>query len=186
MSQNNNCVTLRQYLDNAGSIWAAINSLEPFPFITDEVQLEYMQTLNYGERIMAKAFIGVTVDDAAAQIILLYKDKWDKVMDFQNFAGNIGVTSGRKIGGNVTTNTHKLGDGETINSVAAYNSINMVKDNATDFNNQETITEEVIKDTTDETFSVKAAFENLPLVERTNIINIVLKDVASYLTLSVY
>ncbi|MFW3387914.1 UNVERIFIED_CONTAM: hypothetical protein RF648_18090, partial [Kocuria sp. CPCC 205274] len=122
----NNCVTLRNYLDNGGSIWAAINALEPFPFITDEAQLEYMQTLNYGERIMAKAFKDVTVEDAAAQIILLYKDKWDKVVEFQNVAGNIGVTTGRKIGGNTTTNTHKMGDGETVNSTAALNSADLV------------------------------------------------------------
>ena len=38
----------------------------------------------------------------------------------------------------------------------------------------------------EENLSLKSLFDNLPLIERTNIINIVLKDVSNYLTISVY
>lgn len=181
----NNVTTLREWLGN-DSIWGAIKSGQNFPFIGDATELDLMQVINYGSRNMFTGFNGISVTVAAGQIIKLYSDKWNKLYSFQNKIDNIGVTSSRTIGDNTTVNTHKLGDGETINTTAAYNSDEMVKDSGVDFNNQETITEDTQKDSTDETFSIQAAFQNLPLVEKTNIINIVIKDVASYLTTSIY
>lgn len=182
----NNTQTLRQWIGDE-SIWGAIKSGQDFPFIgSDAGELDLMLSINYGSRNMFTGFNGISVTVAAGQIIKLYSDKWNKLYNFQNTIDNIGATSSRKSGGNTIVNTHKLGDGENINSTAAFNSPDMVKDTSTDYNNQETITEDTQKDSTDETFSIKAAFENLPLVERTNIINIVLKDVATYLTTSIY
>lgn len=179
-------MSLRKWLETQGSLIEAIEALNPFPFITDAKQLEYMLLLNYGQRTVFTPMEGVDVNDMAAQIILAYKDKWDKVFDLSNSLGNIGATQSRKIGGKVTTNKTEKADGETINSTAAFNSPDMMKDNAVDFNNEKTTTTEVINDGTDETISLKAAFTNLPLLEQTNIINVVLKDVANYITVSVY
>ncbi|MFX0586150.1 hypothetical protein ACOARR_12615, partial [Glaesserella parasuis] len=62
----------------------------------------------------------------------------------------------------------------------------LIVDNSDVKNDVETTSGKADKSGKEETVSIKNLFDNLPLFERTNIINIVLKDVATYLTINIY
>lgn len=178
---------LRSYLAG-GSIFTAIQTVENFPFFVDNTpaDLDYMLNLNYGSRQMFSAFIEVEIDVVAKHIAKLYGDKWNQLISFNSTAVNIGANSSTKTTGSEKTIGTKQDTSDTTNKVSAFNSDDLIVDtgnnNITDGNN----TLDIDRDSLVETFNLQTAFNNLSLVEKTNIINVVLKDVATYLTVSVY
>lgn len=77
-------------------------------------------------------------------------------------------------------------DDNSTHKVTAFNSDELVTDYSDVKAEVETTSGESDKTGKEESVSIKNLFENLPLFERTNIINIVLKDVATYLTIDIY
>lgn len=180
--------TLRQYLDGQ-SIWGAIKLAHNFPFINndeDVATLDLMQSLNFGQKIVFSAFTGVNINSVAGQIVKLYSDKWNKLIEANNLAANIGANNTHKITENINFTGDKNGTGETDNKVSAYNSDDLITDTGASNNTTEKNITETVRSVTDETFNLQTAFNNLSLVEKNNIIGTVLKDVSNYLTVSVY
>ena len=99
---------------------------------------------------------------------------------------NLAANSSRKIKGTVSEKGTGNTQSDTENKIAAFNSDTLVTDGGTSNTSDNTTNKDTARESTDETFNLKSLLENLPLVERTNIINIVLKDVSNYLTVSIY
>ena len=181
-------VSLKQYLGTE-NIFDIIKSLHSFPFLEGEGKTEdlnNMLLINYGQRGLFSGFKDITVTNSAKYIVTIYADKWDKAIIAAANINNLAANSSRKIKGNVT----EMGTGntksDTENKVAAFNSDTLVTDGGTSNTSDNKTTKDTDRESTDETFNLKSLFDNLPLVERTNIINIVLKDVSNYLTVSIY
>ena len=75
---------------------------------------------------------------------------------------------------------------DVTNKVSAFNSDDLLVDTGSTTVADENTTQDVDRDSLVETFNIQTAFNNLSLAEKTNIISVVLKDVATYLTVSVY
>ena len=180
-------VNLRGYL-TGGSIFTAIQTTNNFPFFVgnDAADLDYMLTLNYGQRLMFSAFIDVPVNTVAKHIVKLYGDKWDGLIKFNESVANIGAVSSVKTTGKQKTTGVKTDNTDVTNKVSAFNSDKLLVDTGSTTVGDENTTQDVDRDSLVETFNIQTAFNNLPLAEKTNIINVVLKDVANYLTVSVY
>ncbi len=90
-------VNLRSYL-TGGSIFTAIQTIKNFPFFAGDAatDLDYMLTLNYGQRQMFSAFIDVPINTVANHIVKLYGDKWDALISFNESGANIGAISNIK------------------------------------------------------------------------------------------
>ena len=180
-------VNLRGYL-TGGSIFTAIQTTNNFPFFVgnDAADLDYMLTLNYGQRLMFSAFIDVPVNTVAKHIVKLYGDKWDGLIKFNENGANIGAVSSIKTTGKQKTTGVKTDNTDVTNKVSAFNSDELLVDTGTTTVGDENTTQDVDRDSLVETFNIQTAFNNLPLAEKTNIINVVLKDVANYLTVLAY
>lgn len=180
-------VNLRGYL-TGGSIFTAIQTTNNFPFFVgnDAADLDYMLTLNYGQRLMFSAFIDVPVNTVAKHIVKLYGDKWDGLIKFNENGTNIGAVSSIKTTGKQKTTGVKTDNTDVTNKVSAFNSDELLVDTGSTTVGDENTTQDVDRDSLVETFNIQTAFNNLPLAEKTNIINVVLKDVANYLTVSAY
>ena len=182
------CVSLKQYLGTQ-NIFEIIKSLYTLPFIEGKGKTEdlnNMLLINYGQRGLFSGFKDITVANSAKYIITIYADKWDKLIISAAGITNLAANNSRKIKGTVSEMGKGNTKSETENKVSAFNSDTLVTDGGASSTSDNTTTRDTDRESTDETFNLKSLFDNLPLVERTNIINIVLKDVSNYLTVSIY
>lgn len=180
-------VTLRSYL-TGGSIFTAIQTIEDFPFFVDNTpaDLDIMLSLTHGRKTMFSTFLDVDINDAAKFIVKTSGDKWNKLIAFNSLDISLGADSSHKIKGNEKQTGNKNDVSITENKVSAFNSDVLITDTGNSNTLEETTDKEIIRDSTDDKISFKSAYENLSLADKTNIISTVLKDVANYLTVSVY
>lgn len=178
-------MTLRQLLKQF-SLWDSINSIESFSFIQDPIKLDLQQVINYGDRQVFKGFLDLTEVELAEMIVLNFKDKWNYII-----AANIGdidltsdTTKRTKI---ISTKEGKISGSEnTVNKVSGYNSEDLIIDNGNELVKVEDTTGGTSSEKIESSSNLKSLFNNLPLVEQSNIINIVLLDVSKFLTVSIY
>ena len=178
-------ITLGQVLENE-SIFTRIQSLSPYPFF-DTMLPEDMDTaliINYGERVVYHKLHNLNLDKLARIINSLYGSNWEKLitintLDFKSVAEKIV---------NETTNNNVIstGSNSTDNKVSAYNSDELVTDTKDVGNSTNTEDLTGTKQTSEKTISLQTAYNNLLLTQKVNILNTVLKDVSSYLTLGIY
>ena len=185
-----NCerVSLKQYLGDT-NIFTIIKSIHSFPFLEgegDTDDLNNMLLINYGQRGLFSGFKDITVENSAKYLIKIYADKWDKLILSAAFIDNLAANNSRKIKGKVTETGTKNTVSDTTNKVSAFNSDALVDDSGANNTGDENTSRITDRESTDDSYNLKTLLENLPLVERTNIINIVLKDVSNYLTVSIY
>lgn len=179
--------TLKGYLADA-NIFTSIKAIENFPFLVggSSDELNMMLKINYGQKIMFSGMVDLSINDAAKYIVKTYSDSWNKLLtalnsDFNVAADSVKVTSGKSNARGTNTD-----DNTTTHKVAAFNSDELLEDYSDVGVRTGTSSNETVNDGKEINLSLKSLYDNLPLIERTNIINIVLKDVSNYLTLSVY
>lgn len=180
-------VNLKTWLAG-GSIFTAIQTAENFPFFVDNTpaDLDQMLSLTYGQRLVASAFNNFDVNTAGKFIVKLYGEKWNALIAFNVTPPDLGAKSSTRTKGTQNTTGAKNDISETENKVSAFNSDNLITDTGAHNELTENTSQDVVRDSTVDVIDWQTAFNNLSLSERTNIISVVLKDVATYLTVSVY
>lgn len=180
-----NEITLGQFLENE-SIFTRIQGISPYPFF-DTMLPEDMDTtliINYGERVVYPKLHNLNLDKLANIINSLYGSNWKKLITINT----LDFKSGAEKIVNETTNNNVIstGSNSTDNKVSAYNSEELVTD--TKDVGSSTNTEDLtgVKQISEKSISLRTAYNNLLLTQKINILNTVLKDVSSYLTLDIY
>ena len=171
-----------------GSIFTAIQTVENFPFFWDNppTDLDQMLSLSYGQRLVASAFNNFDVNTAGKFIVKLYGEKWNALIKFNTTPPDLGAKSSTITKDTQNTTGAKNDISETENKVSAFNSDNLITDTGEHNKLNESTFQDVMRDSTVDVIDWQTAFSNLSLAERTNIISVVLKDVSTYLTVSVY
>ncbi len=180
-------VNLKTWL-TGGSIFTAIQTAENFPFFSDTTpaELDQMLSLTYGQRMVASAFNNFDINTAGKFITKLYGEKWKALIEFNISPPDLGAKSITKTTGNQNTVGTKNDVSTSENKVSAFNSDALITDTGAHNELDENITQDIKRDSSVSVIDWLTAFNNLSLSERTNIISVVLKDVATYLTISVY
>ena len=180
-------VNLKTWLAG-GSVFTAIQTAENFPFFADNTpaELDQMLSLTYGKRLVTSSFNNFDIDVAGKFIAKLYGKKWRALIVFNMSPPGLGVKSITKTIGNQNTVGTKNDISNSENKVSAFNSDVLITDTGARNELAENITQDITRDSSVSVIDWQTAFNNLPLSERTNIISVVLKDVANYLTVSVY
>lgn len=180
-------VNLKTWL-TGGSIFTAIQTNKDFPFFADNTpaDLDQMLSLTYGQRLVASAFGSLDINVAGKFIVKLYGEKWNALIQFNATPPDIGAKSTTKTKGNQNTIGTKNDVSNTENKVSAFNSDTLITDTGANNVLDENTTQDIKRDSSVSVIDWQTAFNNLSLAERTNIISVVLKDVATYLTVSVY
>ena len=180
-------VNLKTWLAG-GSIFTAIQTAENFPFFADNTpaELDQMLSLTYGQRMVVSAFNNFDINTAGKFITKLYGEKWKALIEFNISPPDLGAKSITKTTGNQNTVGTKNDVSTSENKVSAFNSDALITDTGAHNELDENITQDIKRDSSVSVIDWQTAFNNLSLSERTNIISVVLKDVATYLTVSVY
>ena len=180
-------VNLRDYL-TGGSIFTAIQTSNNYSFFaeTPPTELDQMMTIMYGERIVASSFIGADIAIVGKVISKLYGEKWTALIRFNSNPIDIGAKEVTKTVGSENMVGTKVDVSTSENKVSAFNSDVLITESGVDNKLDENTTRGVNKDATVSVIDWQTAFNNLSTVERTNIIAVVLKDVSTYLTVSIY
>ena len=180
-------VNLKTWLAG-GSIFTAIQTAENFPFFADTTTAEFDQMLSlaYGQRMVTSAFNSFDINVAGKFITKLYGEKWAALIQFNISPPDIGAKSVTKTTGNQNTVGTKNDISNSENKVSAFNSDDLITDTGTSNELDENVTQDITRDSSVSVIDWQTVFNNLSLSERTNIISVVLKDVATYLTVSVY
>ena len=171
-----------------GSIFTAIQTAENFPFFSDTppAELDQMLSITYGNRMVASAFNNFDINTAGKFITKLYGEKWNALIQFNISPPDLGAKSITKTTGNQNTVGTKNDVSTSENKVSAFNSDALITDTGAHNALDENTTQDITRDSSISVIDWQTAFNNLSLSERTNIISVVLKDVATYLTVSVY
>ena len=180
-------VNLRGYL-TGGSIFTAIQTANDYPFFADTppTELDQMMAFMYGDRMVASSFIGVDIALAGKLISKIYGEKWTALIRFNSTPIDIGAKEVTKTVGSENMVGTKVDVSTSENKVSAFNSDVLITESGADNKLDENTTRGVNKDSTVSVIDWQTAFNNLSTAERTNIIAVVLKDVSTYLTVSVY
>ena len=182
-------VNLKTWLAG-GSIFTAIQNAEIFPFFffadSSPAELDQMLILTYGQRMVASSFNSFDINVAGKFIVKLYGEKWDRLTKFNAAPPDLGAKSITKTTGNQNTVGTKNDVSNSENKVSAFNSDALITDTGARNELDENVIQDITRDSSVSVIDWQTAFNNLSLSERTNIISVVLKDVASYLTVSVY
>ena len=180
-------VNLKTWLAG-GSIFTAIQTAKNFPFFADNTpaELDQMLSLTYGQRLVTSAFNNFDINVAGKFISKLYGEKWTALIEFNVSPPDLGAKSITKTTGNQNTVGTKNDVSTSENKVSAFNSDSLITDTGAHNELAENITQDITRGSSVSVIDWQTAFNNLSLSERTNIISVVLKDVATYLTVSVY
>lgn len=171
-----------------GSIWGEIQLIEPFPFIVDKGadNLDLLMFDLYGERELFKTVLNKPLTDIANMIVLLNTDKWNRMVaiELEKFPIGGGVT--RRLTETITDNETRSSNKDNLNKVSAANDLELIVNDGSNSIENDVIDNTKTRTLTDGNYSVNTAYNDLLLMSKNNIINTTLKDVATYLTLSIY
>lgn len=180
-----NEITLDQFLENE-SIFTRIQTLSPYPFFDQmpPLDMDIHLSMFYGERIIYPKMIKYTLDDLARLINNVHQTKWEnliKVYEHDISTGETRTIDEKKQGSIINT-----GANTRTHNVSAFNTEDLIADNSDIDSSTNTVNNDDTRLLTESKNSLQAVFNNLLLTQKLNIIETVVKDTASYLTLDIY
>lgn len=185
--QSDDRTTLAVWMEQ-GSLWEGIRGLAPLPFFdtVPPAQLDVQTVLSFGDRFMFSKLVTVTVAQMSVNIVSLYKDKWTKLVEVLAYDYDVMANTSKK----TTDVTHKTeardNTRDDVNKVSAFNTDDLITDTGATSTGADNLTGDIDRTLTEANISLSDAFNNLSLLDKNNIIQTVIKDVANYMTLDVY
>lgn len=175
-------------LSLVGSIWGEIAIVEMFPFIVDKGadNLDLLMFDLYGERELFASVKNKTLPQIAKMIVVLNRDKWNRLVAIEAEKFPIGGGVTRRLTETVTDNETRSSNKDNLNKVSAANDLELIVNDGSNSIENDVIDNTKTRTLTDGNYSVNTAYNDLLLMSKNNIINTTLKDVANYLTLSIY
>jgi len=178
-------VKLSEFM-TGGSIFTSIENYQPLPFLGDgqNVVMDRLLTLQYGDRLLYTKIIGLSFPEIAQMIVMLHGDKWDNLILVDSV--NKTASKTRTITETTTNVENRTNSKDDKNLLAAYNDNELIVNDGRLSNGVDDLNGTETRTMTDETIDLKTAYNNLSLSEKNNIMNTVLYDVASFITLIIY
>lgn len=179
-------LTLRAFLKEKGNLITAINKVEAFPFLEGEVATQSILVINYGSRTLFSAFKDEDLDTIASHLVSIYGERWKSLV--KSLANIDDLAASRITKSNeteVSTDTSK-DDSETQHKVSGFNSDELITDTADSINSNGS------KNGTNDVeglvtvYDYRTLLNNLTDSQINGILSYVAKDIASYLTISIY
>lgn len=171
-----------------GSLWTAIEAVHPFAFITERTppRMDSLTSFQYGGRTLFDKVGTLTTEDVANLIVTQFKDKWELLSMTLATVSEHSAGRVEKVTEKIVNDETRTKDREDVNKVSAFDSDDLVVNDGTSSDDTEVLDgkrdRELVREITDPT----TAFNSLSDLEKNSIINSVLKDVANFLTLSIY
>ena len=176
---------LDEFLFN-DSLFDRIQTLSPYPFFdtVHPLKMDELLKIKFGERLVFRKFLNVDLDTIALFINSEFGKKWQNII--ATLETDIKVGSERVLSENIDNKVLNTGNNVTENKVSAFNSDELVIDKADDNSSNSEIDNKTVKTTSEKLISFADIYNNLSMVQKLNIINTVISDVAKHLTLDIY
>lgn len=181
--------TFNEWQQGKDNIFEVMNTISPLPFLSADMTVDNLLLsfkLNYGDRLMPSAYDLITVNEAASLLIMRYYKNWQDVTELFNIEYPMDVNS-------IVTETEIVSDSgainqtdETINKESAYNDIDFIDvDSRTDTTNKDT---ENNRERTYEQSrkSLQAMMLRRTMLEKDVLLDVVFRNMANEMTLSIY
>jgi len=123
-------------------------------------------------------------EDLSELIEFQFNDKWDELIALQIPSLDSGTLE--KITNNKTINVDGVKTSDTTNKVSAYNDDELIVDSGNSVNDTDAVDTVESGDTVRTTYTLQDVINNLSLSQKTNIITVVLNDIANYITHNIY
>jgi len=171
-----------------GSLWGSIQALAPFPFFdtVPPAQLDIQTVLSYGDRFMFSKLVTTTTAQMATNIVAIYKDKWDKLIEVLAIDYDLSAGVSKKNTDVIHREEVRDNTRDDVNKVSAFNTDELITDTGSTSTGGDNLTGDTTRTQTEANISLENAFNNLSMLNQQNIITTVIKDVATYMTLDVY
>lgn len=172
----------------SSSLWGAIEKIESFPFFIENppLKMDELQVIKYGDRTMFNKIIKVNIDDLARSIISIYGDYWKNLIKVDISEFNTYSNGTRKLVENIEDEENRTNNRNDVNKISAFNTDDLINDTGLTSDNNDNLKGKKTRTLLDENLSLNSAYQNLSLIQKSNIINVVLKDVSNHLTLDIY
>ena len=179
-------MTLNEFILIDG-VFNHIHTLKPdLPFLVggqNEV-MDRLLMLNYGDRLVYRKLIPFTAKQICEMVVKQHSHKWVALLELETL--NKLANKTRTITEATTNSEIRNNTRDDKNLISAYNDDALITDTGLLSNGSDDLTGVETRTMTDETIDLKSAYNNLSLSDKNNIMNIVLKDVASFITVSIY
>ena len=178
-------ITLDKFI-GSGSIFSRIQTLSPYPFFAQmpPLDMDIHLKMFYGERIVYPKIVEYQLDDLARLINSVHKDKWENLIKFSGV--DISKGSTRTVDETKKDSIINTGANTRTHNVSAFNTDNLIADNSDIDSSTSTVNNDGTRLLTESNSSLQTVYNNLLLSQKLNIIEVVVKDTASYLTLDIY
>lgn len=179
-------MTLNEFILVDG-VFDHIHTFKPdLPFLGDgqnEV-MDRLLMLNYGDRLVYRKLIPFPANQICEMLVKQHGHKWDALIEIGEL--NRLADSTRTITETTTNNEIRNNTRDDKNLISAYNDDALIINDGSLSTANDDLKGNGTRTMTDETINLKNAYNNLSLSDKNNIMNVVLKDVASFITLSIY
>jgi hypothetical protein len=161
---------------------------DSFPFIEDTTPevMNAMLGFEYGDRTMFNKVEVLTTDMTAKMLVGNFYTKWDQLVRIE--AANLNVTAVKtdKTTEAVTSSENRTNNRNDVSKVSGFNSTDLVDNEGATSSSTDGMTGAQDKTITKTSGSIGEIYSSLDSVTKNGIIKTVLRDVASFITLSVY
>lgn len=178
--------TISEYLEN-NSVFTTIFNETKAPIVTTigASSLDLVLDQMVGDRLLTDKFIK-DAEKVLKAFSVGYKSKLEYLEKLTLLKVEIDTGAGRRLKEVIKTSHDKKFDSDEVNKVSSFNDDTLVSDTGRNSLHNENSLGDSDRVLTDENFSLTQAFNNLQLLDKNNIINSIVKDVAQYISLSIY
>jgi len=174
---------LNEYLET-NDLMGSIQAINPYPFINSNSNVSLAFT--FGDRTMSNNVLNLDVNILAELIIERFGDKWDSIVGFSIDDYKLGSDSVSVNETETNSNLNHVIDTDTVNKVSGFNTETLITDTGNTNTDTKTETELVTSKNSNYQLSLKSYFDNLKLLDKTNILNTVQTDITNYITIYIY
>ena len=156
------------------------------------IEPEKVNTMNnlllvkYGERVLYSKFELLTLQEISDMIALIHNQHWQDLIALKASEVNPFYTSTDTLTETITETGNTTNTSEKLNKVSAYNDDELIVNDGDSSNQNENKQGETVRTLTNNKMDINNAYNNLSLSAKNNIIELVLKDIADFLTLTIY
>lgn len=169
-------------IPSAENLFTEMAGLGTFPFIDQNTGPVFL--MRYGNLPINESVSGDTAESLAPLIVAFYASRWETVMGIEGMdISGFEVRTVDETRDNVSDVTTL---GTDTQKVSAYDDPTLLDDSATERDNSENTTGNMMRTLSEVRGNVKVAFDNLPYASQMNILNVAMADVADFLKTDIF
>ena len=181
-------MNFNEWIKGKPSLFNEINKIKPFPFIDTygSENIDLLYKTKYGTRSIPTSIENLTVPELAKLLVTSFGDSWSNKYTLLKDELLLGVDSKTVVDEMVTDDTTRTTNSNQTNKVSAFNDDDLTTNDSSDDVVNDDIQKERSKSVVTTNTNMNAIKSQLELMDSNFIVDTVLKDVSTLVSLSIY